>query len=108
MKMLVCALCLTAAFCVGCAKRPLTESEFRGFCYTVAESRNASCDTIVMCDDFDSSVVGMPHKSRAECEAACQAVYNRLYDANLFISCAPTLLNATNWCVKYCNTNFPQ
>jgi len=108
MKLLLCGLCLVAVCCAGCAQRPLTDSEFRGFCYTLSEPKNASCDTITMCDAFDSDAIGMPHKSRQECLDACQAVYNRLYEPNLFIGCSPTLRNANNWCFKYCESNFPK
>jgi hypothetical protein len=108
MKFLLCSLCLAAACCAGCAQRPLTDSEFRGFCYTLSEGRNASCDNIVMCDTFDTNAVSMPHKSKKECTDACQAVYDRLYEPNLFISCSSTLRNANGWCFKYCETNYPQ
>lgn len=108
MKLLVCSLCLAMACCAGCIQRPLTDSEFRGFCYTTTEGTMASCDTIIMCDEFDTDAISMGPKTRSACLARCQAVYDRLYDANLFNGCSATLLNAANWCFKYCNTNYPQ
>jgi len=91
----------------GCAQRPLTDTEFRGFCYTNIGKRT-SCDTLGICDDFDGNVLQVKHASRADCTKACAAVYNRLYGPNLFEGCAPTVLYSYDWCMKYCNTNYPQ
>ncbi len=103
--LLLVAAALTAAVS-GCASRPLTDSEFRGFCYT-SIGRRASCDTITICNEFDSDVLSVKHASRADCNKGCQEVYNRLYEPNAFDGCAPTVLMAANWCHKYCNTNYP-
>lgn len=91
----------------GCASKPLTDSEFRGFCYT-SIGRKASCDTITLCNEFDSDVLSVKHASRADCAKGCTTVYNRLYVPNEFDGCGPTVLMAYNWCRKYCNTNYPQ
>jgi hypothetical protein len=106
-KLLVLTLAVLAAGLGGCAARPLTDSEFRGFCYT-SIGRRASCDTIVLCDDFDNSVLQVKHASREDCGKACTEVYDRLYVPNEFDCCLPTVLMAFNWCKKYCNTNYPQ
>lgn len=91
----------------GCATRPLTDSEFRGFCYT-SIGRRASCDTISICNEFDTDVLSVKHASREACVKACQDIYNRLYVPNEFDGCVPTVMMANNWCMKYCNTNYPQ
>ncbi|WP_300158414.1 hypothetical protein [Solidesulfovibrio sp.] len=92
----------------GCAaSRPLTDSEFRGFCYTNI-GRKVSCDTIELCNEYDSDVLSVEHASRADCARGCENVYNRQYVPSEFIGCGSTVLTAYNWCVKYCNTNYPQ
>lgn len=102
---LILALVVFSAGLDGCAARPLTDSEFRGFCYTTI-GRKTSCDTLVICDDFDTNVLSAKHASRAACAAACQEVYNRLYVPNEFDGCLPTVSMAYTWCTKYCNTNY--
>jgi hypothetical protein len=102
-----CAMVLLAALLAGCAQRALTDTEFRGFCYTNVEKRS-SCDTLGICDDFDNNVLSVAHASRAACAKACGQVYDRLYAPNQFIGCLSTLMNSYNLCMKYCNTNYAQ
>jgi hypothetical protein len=104
---LLVVLCAMTAMLDACVQRPLTDTEFRGFCYTSIGRRN-SCDTITICDDFDNNVLSEKHLSRKDCREKCTAVYNRLYTPNLFEGCSPTVLMAYNWCEKYCNTNYPE
>lgn len=100
--------CILAVALAGCSvSRPLTDSEFRGFCYTTL-GRKASCDTIILCDEYDTDVLSNKHASRADCAKGCETVYDRQYVPNEFIGCGPTVLTAYNWCVKYCNTNYPE
>lgn len=100
-------LTITIGLAACSISRPLTDSEFRGFCYT-SIGRRASCDTISICNDFDTSVLSVKHASREACVKACQDVYNRLYVPNEFDGCVPTVMMANNWCAKYCNTNYPK
>lgn len=104
---LLCTLLLAAVALDGCASRPLSDSEFRGFCYTNV-GRHNSCDTIAICNEYDSDVLSVKHASRQACSQGCDAVYNRLYGPNEFDGCGPTVLAGYNWCKKYCNTNYPQ
>jgi hypothetical protein len=102
------ALCATAALLlVGCAQRPLSDTEFRGFCYTTIGHRN-SCDTLGICDDYDTNVLSEKHASKQACNEKCAAVYNNLYVPNLLDGCTSTVLMAYNWCQKYCNTNYSE
>lgn len=101
----LCTVCLLALGVMGCVRHPLTDTEFRGFCYTDI-GRWTSCDTFTICDDFDNNVLSVKHASRADCARGCQEAYNRQYGPNLFEGCAPTVLDAYNWCMKYCNTNY--
>ncbi len=104
---LLCALFFAAASLSACAARPLTDSEFRGFCYTAIGHRT-SCDTISICNDFDTNVLSAKHASRQACRQGCDQVYNRLYGPSMLDGCDPTVLMAYNWCQKYCNTNYPE
>ncbi len=107
MKPFLLAILCAATLLGGCAQKPLTDSEFRGFCYT-SIGRKVSCDTLTICNDYDANVMSMQFPSRQACAAACAEVYNRLYGPNQFEGCAPTVLTAYNWCMKYCNTNYTQ
>jgi len=106
-KFVLLFLCAVTLGLGGCASKPLTESEFKGFCYTTIGRRN-SCDTIPLCDEFATSVLSSEYASRQACSSACLDVYNRLYGPNQFDGCAPTLFAAFDWCKKYCNTNYPE
>lgn len=99
--MLGVGLCFSA-----CARHPLTDSEFRGFCYTTID-RVRSCDTIDICNTFDSDAISKKEPSRQACINDCDAVYNRLYDSNLYVGCTPMLRSANDWCYKYCMDNYP-
>ena len=92
----------------ACTPRPLTDSEFRGFCYTALPGRNADCDTIPLCDTYDTEVLSTHHASRAACAQACSNTYDQLYRQHTIDGCKPTEIMAYNWCMKYCNTNYPQ
>ncbi|OLN30887.1 hypothetical protein DVDV_0331 [Desulfovibrio sp. DV] len=108
-------LCLFAVSCLlfawlsaGCTPKPVTDSEFRGFCYTSEGGRNNSCDTITMCNVYDSQVISTKFASRKACNDACNDVYNELAGPNQFNGCMPTIGVGLTWCSKYCNSNYPE
>ena len=74
MKRPACTLAILATLLLpaleGCAKHPLTDSEFRGFCYTIVD-RWASCDTIDICNDFDANALSKKEPSQQACLADC-------------------------------------
>jgi len=111
MKRPACALAIVAMLAlpmlIGCARHPLTDSEFRGFCYTI-QDRWASCDTINICNDFDTNVMSAQHPSQPACLKACDEVYNRLYEPNFLTGCGNMLRKASDWCYKYCQDNYPK
>jgi hypothetical protein len=105
-SLLFVVLCATTLVGGCAASRPLSDTEFRGFCYTSVTHR-ASCDTISICNEYDSNVLSVKHPSRQACGAACGVVYDRLFIPNQFDGCDSAVLMAYNWCKKYCNTNYP-
>ena len=99
-------LCLAVIALVACTPKPLTDSEFRGFCYTAGGGRNTSCDNIELCNVYDTDVLSVGFASREACTNACNAVYNNLSGPNQFNGCMPVVVAGFNWCAKYCNTNY--
>ena len=106
--LLACLGLALAAFGAACTPKPVTDSEFRGFCYTSGGGRNDSCDSISLCNDFDSMALATKHASRQDCDKACDAVSNSLTAANQFNGCLPVVVTGATWCHKYCLSNYPQ
>lgn len=98
------AVCLIAA----CTPKPVTDSEFRGFCYTSEGGRSTSCDTINICNTYDSQAISVKHTSRKACVDACAATSNALTGPNQFNGCMPTIGVGLTWCTKYCNSNYAE
>ena len=100
-----------AAFLVlsgGCGPvTPMTESEFKGFCYQVGEGRTASCDTISICDPY-TAVMNTPQPSQKKCLAECDAVYGPQAMAYALAYCQGPAQSARDWCYRYCQTNYPK
>ena len=106
-QLLLGAFCLALCGLAACTPKPLTDSEFRGFCYTSGGGRNTSCDNIELCNVYDSDVMSVQFASRQACNKACNDVYNALSGPNQFNGCMPIVVTGFNWCAKYCNTNYP-
>jgi hypothetical protein len=105
--LLLAGTCLMVVCLAACTPKPVTDSEFRGFCYTSGGGRHTSCDTISLCNEYDSLAISANHASRAACTKACNDVYNALANTNQFNGCMPTVVSGFNWCTRYCNTNYP-
>ena len=99
---------ILAALGAACTPKPITDSEFRGFCYTSGGNSHASCDSISLCNQFDASVMSERHASRQDCEKACDAVSDALTGDNQFNGCMPVVAAGETWCRKYCLSNYPQ
>lgn len=105
--LLLAAFGLALVGLTACTPKPLTDSEFRGFCYTAVGGRNNSCDNITLCNVYDNEVLSTKFTSRQACNKACNNVYNDLSGPNQFNGCMPVVFSGFNWCAKYCNTNYP-
>ncbi len=92
----------------GCGPvSPMTESEFKGFCYQISEGRNPSCDTIPLCDAY-TPVMNTTQPSQKKCLAECDGVYNAQAMAYALTDCQGPAQNARDWCLRYCQTNYPK
>lgn len=91
----------------GCGPvKPMGESEFKGFCYQYTGSRQQSCDTIPICDEY-TVVMNTQQPSLQKCLDECSAIYGpqaRRYT----LDCAGAAQNARDWCQRYCRTTYPQ
>lgn len=103
--LLVCFATLLLGL-AGCGPtRPMTESEFRGFCYQTDEPRFADCDTISVCGGY-STALGMQDPSLGKCLAECDSVHSAQYMTYVATGCAIANESAWDWCQKYCRTNY--
>ena len=92
----------------GCGPTaPLTVSEFKGFCYQIGEGRSASCDTIPLCDAY-TQLMNTAQPSQKKCLAECDAVYNTQAMAYALTDCQGPAHSARDWCLRYCQSNYPK
>uniref|UniRef100_A0A7C4AGH6 Lipoprotein n=1 Tax=Fundidesulfovibrio putealis TaxID=270496 RepID=A0A7C4AGH6_9BACT len=90
-----CALC-------GCSVgKPMTESEFLGFCYQDFDDRRGDCDTISVCDQY-RTVMSKQFSSKADCLADCAATYAQQANRFVMTGCAGAAENARDWCDRFC------
>lgn len=94
----------------GCGPRkPMTESEFRGFCYQYGEGSNgkASCDTIAVCTPY-TAVMNTRQESLKACLAECQRIYAPQSMTYVLTECQGPAQFARDWCQRYCRTAYPE
>jgi len=103
--LMVAAFALTLAAC-GPVK-PMTSSEFRGFCYQNSDNRFQSCDTISVCDDY-STVVDMRQPSLDACLKGCADIREQQRRRIGLGECSTASGNAGDWCERFCRTNYQQ
>jgi hypothetical protein len=107
-QILFASVAVALLFTGGCGPaRPLTESEFKGFCYQYTGLRQPDCDTIAVCDEY-LTVTGLPQPSREKCLEECQAVYKPQFMRYVNTGCTGSAQYAEEWCEKYCVTNYPK
>ena len=108
----VCLACLAAAALAfsGCGPaRPMTSSEFRGFCYQSQGSmfRTSNVNSISECNAY-ATVTQTDHASLRDCLAGCAAVQAQQYVQCKGMGCASVNYDARSWCDRYCRTNYPK
>lgn len=109
MRAMMLAVLAGAVFLAGgCGPvRPMTESEFKGFCYQYGEGRNGSCDTISVCDPY-TVVMNTKQESLEKCKAECEAIHGPQTWQYIGSDCAGAADAARDWCQRYCRTAYPQ
>jgi hypothetical protein len=107
-QVLFASLLITLLFTGGCGPaKPITESEFKGFCYQYGGSENSGCgDIISICDEF-TTVMSIKQTSRDACQEACKDIKQPLYMRYVVTDCAGAPNYANDWCIRYCRTNYP-
>ncbi len=93
----------------GCGpSRPMTRSEFLGFCYqSPGDFFSGSANSIPECNAY-TVVIGRNHASLGECLAGCAAVQADQIANCQATGCASRSADARDWCDKYCRSNYPK
>ena len=109
MRLILCASLLAVLLCSGgCGPtRPLTLSEFEGFCYQSGEGRFGSCDTISVCGPY-TVVMNMAQPSLGQCSKECEGIHASQAWTYVLTDCAGPNDSARDWCQRYCRTNYPK
>ena len=103
-------LIILAGVVSGCGPvKPITESEFRGFCYQYGDGNDsAGCsDIIAVCDAF-RNVINTQQDSRDACFRVCQDIARPLAQRYTFTGCAGGVAHAQGWCLRYCTSAYPR
>lgn len=108
MRMAAFAILLAAlSVSVGCmANKPLSITEFNGFCYQISTNRHADCDNISVCDAY-STGLDAEHATREACLDMCRTVYRVQSGLHAVDGCGPVVDSGFDWCNRYCTTNLP-
>ncbi len=92
----------------GCGPaKPMSESEFRGFCYQSSGNPESSCDTLSLCNEY-LPVIEIRETSLAQCLEQCGAVFKPQAVRFVLKGCSTAAANAKAWCERYCRTNYSQ
>jgi len=102
-KVALAFVLLTGAGCVTAP--PMTESEFRGFCYQSGNDYVQDCDTISVCDDYTPAL--SKKENLPACIKECQAINLEQRRRYLPGVCGQTIFDAEDWCERFCRTNNP-
>ena len=95
-----------ALLAAGCGSRPpLTASEVRGECLSASSGGERDCGApSSYCAAIDR-VVTSRYASLGDCRQACFDA-GKGYDMG-FKGCSRAISLVRNWCLKFCNTNYP-
>ncbi|GFK94141.1 hypothetical protein NNJEOMEG_01980 [Fundidesulfovibrio magnetotacticus] len=99
---LTALLLFSLAGCAG-ADRPLTLSEFYGFCWPMQQGSGCWDDNL--CEDY-RGFLQQEQTSKAECIKGCNEIETMEWRQNALRGCDGSIRNATDWCEKYCRRLF--
>jgi len=107
-RLLFAVLVVFAGAVCGCGPvKPMSESEFRGFCYQYGDgSQGGGCgDIIAICDEY-STVINMSQGSQSACREACRAIARPQARRYTFTGCEGGVAHAVAWCERYCRSAY--
>jgi len=94
------------AFAACVPTKPMTVSEFKGYCYQGGASmRMDSCDTIGVCNEY-LVVVNDRQKSLDTCLQGCADVLRQQKGFYGVGECPREMANGSDWCERYCRRAF--
>jgi hypothetical protein len=95
-------------FLGGCGPvKPMTEADFKGFCYQYGQGKSGDCDTIEVCDPY-SVVMNTPQPSLQKCLDECAAIHGPQVWKYVDTGCSGPADAARDWCQRYCRTVYPK
>ncbi|GFK93731.1 hypothetical protein NNJEOMEG_01565 [Fundidesulfovibrio magnetotacticus] len=106
MRIVLCLALLALAAACG-PVRPMTESEFKGFCYQYDAGPQTDCVPINTCDAY-LTVIGVPQPSQQACLDGCKGVYAEQVQRMGLTGCKGAPEFARDWCQRYCRNAYPQ
>ena len=76
-QMLLGIFAAALVFSAGCAPaKPMTEADFKGFCYQTGQGKELDCDAIAVCDPY-TVVLNTAQPSLQKCLDECSDIYAR-------------------------------
>ena len=103
-RLVILSLLALIAAC-GPAK-PISDSEFKGFCYQYDSGPHTDCVPIHTCDEY-LSVIGVEQPSLEACLEGCQGIYRNQARNQGFTGCLGAPGNARDWCQRVCRSRYP-
>ena len=94
-----------AALALGCARGPMTGSEFLGFCHS-AGGRSDSCDSVGICETYLRGV-SSHDPDLATCLQGCTEVKRKLESGHT-MSCSRSIGGGYAWCQRSCRTLYSE
>jgi len=93
-------------FAGGCGPvKPMTEADFKGFCYQTGQGKELDCDAIGVCDPY-TVVLSTKQPSLRKCLDECSDINSRQAVRYSNTGCAATADAARDWCQRYCRSAY--
>jgi len=104
---LAAALVFAAALITGgCAAKPMTMSNFYGFCIMEPLYDNDNCESQTVCGDFRQTLEG-GFATLEDCLNGCREVVRRQNMLQALRGCEATIIRGSNYCGQYCRRAYP-
>jgi hypothetical protein len=108
-QFLIAVLAVVLFATSGCGPvKPMTGSEFKGFCYQYTDGRQTGCsDIIAVCDEY-TPVLGQRQSSLDACLRECQDIHAPQASRYFGTDCEGGSEFAFDWCQRYCRRAYPK